>query len=71
MNIDISTNQVILLATLALWELLWKGLALWKAGTRHESVWFIVLLVVNSIGILPIIYLILKKEKAAEYKKAL
>jgi hypothetical protein len=42
---------------LALWSLVWKGLALWHAGRRNEPKWFIVLLVVNTLGILEIVYL--------------
>ena len=42
---------------LILWEGFWKGLALWHSGRRGQSVWFVIVIVVNSIGILPIIYL--------------
>lgn len=45
-----------LLALLA-WSLMWKGLALWRAAQRGEVVWFIVFLLVNTAGILEIIYL--------------
>jgi len=42
---------------LILWEGFWKGLALWHSGRRGQSLWFVIMIVVNSIGILPIIYL--------------
>ncbi len=42
---------------LLLWEGFWKGLALWHAGRRGQTWWFVILLVVNTIGILEIIYL--------------
>ncbi len=45
------------IAVIVLWELFWKGLALWHAGRRNHPWWFVVLLVVNTIGILEIIYL--------------
>jgi hypothetical protein len=45
------------LPVLLLWEGFWKGLALWHSGRRGQPVWFVVLIVVNTIGILPIIYL--------------
>ena len=38
------------------WSLTWKGIALWKAGRNEHLVWFIVLFLVNTLGILPIIY---------------
>ena len=42
---------------LGIWELTWKGLALWKAGQNKQRNWFIAILIINTIGILPIIYL--------------
>ncbi len=42
---------------LALWSLFWKGLALWHAGRRAEPKWFIAILIVNTLGILEIVYL--------------
>lgn len=52
---------------LMLWALVWKGLALWRAARRGENVWFFVLLIVNTVGILEIIYyfLIAKTDKKA------
>lgn len=40
-----------------LWSIVWKGLALWHAARRGEPLWFIVLLLINTLGILEIIYL--------------
>lgn len=39
------------------WSLFWKGLALWHAGQRGQPWWFVIMLVVNTLGILEIIYL--------------
>ena len=46
-----------LLVVIAIWSLIWKGFALWKAGRKNQLVWFVVLLVVNTIGILEILYI--------------
>lgn len=46
-----------LLFAVFLWALLWKGLALWKAAKLDQRNWFIVLLIVNAVGILEIVYL--------------
>lgn len=51
------------LLPLVAWELVWKGLALWRAARRGEQVWFIAILVLNTLGILPIIYLLTKPEQ--------
>jgi hypothetical protein len=42
---------------LVLWSLFWKGLALWHAGRRGQPWWFVIMLVLNTVGILEIIYL--------------
>src|SRR3989344_3007478 len=47
------------IAALVIWSLLWKGLALWRAAKRGEKIWFVVFLVVNTAGILELIYLFL------------
>ena len=39
------------------WSLVWKGLALWHSSKRNQPWWFLILLVVNTMGILEIIYL--------------
>jgi hypothetical protein len=39
------------------WSLIWKGLALWKAAREGSKPWFIVLMIVNTVGILEILYL--------------
>lgn len=46
-----------LVALGALWVTIWKGLALWRAVERGARGWFIVILVVNTLGLLEIIYL--------------
>ncbi|MFA6018189.1 MAG: DUF5652 family protein [Patescibacteria group bacterium] len=42
---------------LLVWSFFWKGLALWHSAKRKQPWWFIVLLLVNTMGILEIIYL--------------
>ncbi|MBI2610771.1 hypothetical protein HYW60_02435 [Candidatus Kaiserbacteria bacterium] len=39
------------------WSLFWKGFALWHAAKRSEKWWFIAFLVINTVGILEIVYL--------------
>ncbi len=54
-----------------IWSLFWKGLALWHASRRGEEWWFIILLIVNTMGILEIIYLfaVLKIKPHELFKK--
>lgn len=53
-------------AVLAVWTIIWKGLALWKAAENKSKPWFIVLLLVNTIGILEIIYIFFFSKKKAQ-----
>ncbi len=57
MNSSIPLEQTILLYVISLWSLIWKGLALWRASKQSQRNWFIVLLVLNTVGILDIVYL--------------
>ena len=48
------------------WAAVWKGIALWHAARKGQKAWYIALLVVNSLGILEIVYLLFfhKKQKS-------
>ncbi|MBI2063919.1 MAG: hypothetical protein HYT65_02915 [Candidatus Yanofskybacteria bacterium] len=50
------------------WSLVWKGLALWKAARHGSAGWFVALLVVNTLGILDMLYIYVfsKKHKKVE-----
>ena len=47
---------IILVAVL--WEIVLKGFGLWYSARGSQKWWFIAMLVLNTLGILPIIYLI-------------
>lgn len=42
---------------LIIWDLAWRGYALWKAAQAKDNIWFIALMLISSAGILPIAYL--------------
>ncbi|MDB5266804.1 MAG: hypothetical protein JWN89_619 [Parcubacteria group bacterium] len=42
---------------LLIWALAWKGFALWKAAQLQHRNWFVAILVLNTLGLLEIIYL--------------
>lgn len=51
-----------------LWTLPWKGIALWKSARKEDKVWFITLLILNTLGILEILYIFIfskRKENKA------
>lgn len=47
-------------------DLVLRGLALYQSAKKEQKFWFIALLIVNSVGILPLIYLLLEKQAAAK-----
>lgn len=63
MTYHLSDTQITLITLLAIWELCWKGIALWRAAKRQQKAWFIVILIVNTAGILPILYLLTTEQK--------
>lgn len=50
-------QNIWLIIILALWTLPWKAYALWKSARRNEKWWFFALLIINTAGILEIIYI--------------
>ena len=52
----LSTHQWIIVLV-AIWTIPWKGMALWRAARNRSIAWFVVLLIVNTLGILDIIYI--------------
>ena len=52
-----------------IWSAVWKGVSLWKSARNRHLVWFIFLFIVNTVGILPIIYLIIHRKKKIAHKK--
>jgi len=51
-------NNTPLLLLVLVWSLVWKGLALWRAAKRGDKVWYIIILILNSLGLVEIIYLL-------------
>jgi hypothetical protein len=47
----------VLFFLLIIWSAVWKGIALWRAGRNSHLAWFIVMLIINTAGILEIIYI--------------
>ena len=41
-----------------IWTLIWKGIGLWRSGRNNQLPWFIAMLILNTAGILPIVYLV-------------
>jgi len=53
----VSSYGTVIFFVLVVWSLLWKGLALSRAAKKDDKAWYVILLVINTVGILEIIYL--------------
>jgi len=42
---------------LLIWIIIWKGLALWQSAQKGQKIWFIAIMIVNTMGLLEIAYL--------------
>ena len=51
-----------------IWIMIWKGLALWIAARNGNKGWFIALLIVNTAGLLEILYIYAFSKKAKKGK---
>jgi len=57
-----------LLIFVAVWTLIWKGFALWRAARNYDPYWFAALLLINTLGILEILYLFIFSKYESKYK---
>lgn len=60
--LGVAIGGIVLMALIA-WSIYWKGRALWRASRQNSKLWFIALLVVNTLGILEILYIYIFSKK--------
>ncbi|HLC74049.1 MAG TPA: DUF5652 family protein [Candidatus Nanoarchaeia archaeon] len=65
---NLSASIFALLIILGIWELIWKAIALWKAARNNHKVWYVIILIINTIGILPILYIYVFSKKKKKSK---
>jgi hypothetical protein len=46
------------LILIALWDGVWKVIGMWKSARNNQLAWFICLAIFNTVGLLPIVYLL-------------
>ncbi|HEX9045484.1 MAG TPA: DUF5652 family protein [Verrucomicrobiae bacterium] len=56
--------------TVAIWDATWKLIALWKSARNDQLAWFICLAIFNTVGILPILYILFFQRTAAPQPRA-
>ncbi len=65
----LNENPVVFFILMA-WTLYWKGMALWKASKANKEKWFIVMLILNTLGILEILYIYVFSKKGEKKEVA-
>lgn len=55
-SLDQNSFAVVLLVV-TLWTTAWKAVALWRSARSEQKYWFIAILLLNTIGVVEIIYL--------------
>lgn len=51
------------------WTVFWKLFAMWKAARSNHIVWFVIIAVINTVGILPILYIYVFSKLGKEFNK--
>ena len=75
MNFEQSSQLVQFLSSpyiilFVIWEIVWKSIALWKSARHSQLYWFIALVIFNTVGILPIVYILFFQKDKKEKEKA-
>ena len=63
--------ELIVIVVALLWTIPWKGVALWKAARNEHKIWFVLLLLVNTLAILEIVYIFIFSRRAQAEKQSL
>lgn len=67
-----STYLAFAIMILFLWAIPWKAMALWKSARKGQVAWFVFFVLVNTVGIMEIIYLkIISRDQKTEKSDAL
>lgn len=60
---DVPSGFAFTILALATWSIIWKGIALWKAARNGSKPWYVVMLIINTVGILEIVYIFFFSKK--------
>jgi len=54
---NLSVLEIILLVIAVIWSMIWAGIGMWKAAKKNDKAWFIIFLIIHTLGILEILYI--------------
>ncbi len=61
-----SSFPPVAIALIVLWDLFWKAVGLWYAIKNNNRNWFVAIFLLNTVGILPIVYLYFFQKRSLE-----
>lgn len=56
-SLNLSIGMWVLIIIIGIWEMIWKFMAMWRASKNNSVIWFVVLGILNTLGILSILYI--------------
>ncbi len=59
-------TMYLIMILLVIWDTVWKLVAYWKSARNNHLAWFICIAIFNTVGILPIIYLLIHRKEKSE-----
>lgn len=68
MNLEAWLMNPYVLVPLLIWSIAWKGAALWHSARRNQLIWYVALLIINTAGLLEIIYLLFFRTKSTKWR---
>lgn len=54
---NLSPIELLILGVLVFWAMVWKGFALWISAREGSKYWFVLILIVNLLGVFEMIYI--------------
>ena len=63
---EMLTHFMPIIIILVIWEAIWKLIAMWKAGRNNHLAWFICIALINTAGVLPIVYILMHKKNPSD-----
>ncbi len=64
-----TTLGIAVLSVLVVWGIVWKGFALYRAGKQSQPGWFVALFLINTLGILEILYLAFFSKRRRHHRR--
>lgn len=69
-GIGLGAGLILAFILIAVWDLVWKAVGMWKSARNSQIAWFVCILIFNTAGILPILYIyVFQRKKSVKKRK--